>query len=221
SVSVREDALLAIVHQMFRERIFGPERAALLAELIPANAAAEAAHRDKQETALRKRLRQIDAAENAQAREIEALAHVGDPHSRAVTAMRTRHLARFTELEDERAQADAQLTALAKTTHDTPDPSLLDRLPMLGDLITEAPIRLQRRLYEAFDLHMLYNKHLHQVTIWATITPTTPGTLAAIINDSDDGHPAASNPPAGPAGTSHPEFSDPLPAPIEPAANPP
>src|ERR1017187_2309717 len=215
SVSVREDALLAVVHQMFRERIFGPERAALLAELIPANAAAEAAQRGKQETALRRRLRQIDASENAQAREIEALAHVKDPHSRAVTAMRTRHLARFTELEDERAQADAQLAALAKTTHDTPDPSLLDRLPMLGDLITEAPIRLQRRLYEAFDLQLLYNRHMHQVTIWATITPTTPRTLAAIINDSDDGHPAASNPPADPAtGTSHPEFSDPLPAPI-------
>ena len=107
SVSVREYALLTVVHWFFRERIFGPDRAALLAKLIPANAAQEAAHRDKQETALRKRLRQIDAAENAQAREIEALAHVKDPHSRAVTAMRTRHLARFTELEDERAQADA------------------------------------------------------------------------------------------------------------------
>ena len=215
SVSVREDALLAVVHQMFRERIFGPERAALLAELIPANAAAEAAQRGKQETALRRRLRQIDASENAQAREIEALAHVKDPHSRAVTAMRTRHLARFTELEDERAQADAQLAALAKTTRDTGDPSLLDRLPMLGDLITEAPIRLQRRLYEAFDLQLLYNKHMHQVTIWATITPTTPRTLAAIINDSDDGHPTASNTPAGPdTSTSHPEFSDPLPAPM-------
>jgi site-specific DNA recombinase len=215
SVSVREDALLTVVHWFFRERIFGPERAALLATLIPANATAEAAHRDKQETGLRKRLRQIDASENAQAREIEALAHVKDPHSRAVTAMRTRHLARFTELEDDRAQADAQLAALAKTTRDTPDPSLLDRLPMLGDLVTEAPIRLQRRLYEAFDLQLLYNKHMHQVTIWATITPTTPGTLAAIINDSDDGHPAASNPPASPAtGTSHPEFSDPLPAPM-------
>jgi hypothetical protein len=189
--------------------------AALLAALIPANAAAEAAQREKQETGLRKRLRQIDASENAQAREIEALAHVKDPHSRAVTAMRTRHLARFTELEDDRAQADAQLAALAKTTRDTGDPSLLDRLPMLGDLITEAPIRLQRRLYEAFDLQLLYNKHLHQVTIWATITPTTPGTLAAIINDSDDGHPAARNPPADPAtATTHPEFSDPLPAPI-------
>jgi hypothetical protein len=45
---------------------------------------------------------------------------------------------------------------------------------MLGDLITEAPIRLQRRLYEAFDLHMLYNKHMHQVTIWATSPPAHP-----------------------------------------------
>ena len=86
---------------------------------------------------------------------------------------------------------------------------------MLGDLVTEAPIRLQRRLYEAFDLQLLYNKHMHQVTIWATITPSTPGTLAAIIADSDDGHPAGSSPPADPVtGTSHPEFSDPLPAPM-------
>src|ERR1035441_10868638 len=113
--------------------------------------------------------------------------------------MRTRHLARFTELEDERAQIDAQLAALAKTTHDTPDPSLLDRLPMLGDLVTEAPIRLQRRLYEAFDLQLLYNKHMHQVTIWATITPSTPGTLAAIIAEIGRAHPAGSSPPADPA----------------------
>ena|ERR1019366_4742452 len=90
-------------------------------------------------------------------------------------------------------------------------------LPFAGDLLTEAPIRLQRRVYEAFDLHMLYNKHLHQVTIWATITPIHTRHLAAIIGDSDDGTPAASNPPAGPAtSTTHPEFSDPLPAPIEP-----
>jgi hypothetical protein len=62
---------------------------------------------------------------------------------------------------------------------------------------------------------------MHQVTIWATITPSTPGTLAAIIADSDDGHPAGSSPPADPVtGTSHPEFSDPLPAPMRLSHNP-
>ena len=31
---------------------------------------------------------------------------------------------------------------------------------------------------------------MHQVTIWATITDSTPGTLAAIINGSEDPAPA-------------------------------
>ena len=48
---------------------------------------------------------QIDAAENAHAREIESLAHLDDPHATAVTALRTRVLARFTELEDERPRS--------------------------------------------------------------------------------------------------------------------
>lgn len=34
--------------------------------------------------------------------------------------------------------------------------------------------RPPRQLYQAFDLQLLYNKDMHQVTIWATITPATP-----------------------------------------------
>jgi site-specific DNA recombinase len=73
-IPVREDALLAAISQFFTERIFGPERAALLAAQIPADADADAdaAQRDKKTAALRKRLRQIDAAENAHAREIKS-----------------------------------------------------------------------------------------------------------------------------------------------------
>jgi len=60
--------------------------------------------------------------------------------------------------------------------------------PLLGDILHEAPARLQQQLYQAFDLQLLYNKNLHQVTIWATITDPTPPALTAIINDAYRAH---------------------------------
>jgi len=55
--------LLAAVTQFLDERIFGPERARLLAELLPVTAGADEARREKQAAKLRRRLQQIDAAE--------------------------------------------------------------------------------------------------------------------------------------------------------------
>jgi site-specific DNA recombinase len=200
SISVREDHLLPVIRQFLAERIFGPDRATLLAADLPASAAADQARRDTQTAALRQRLRQIDTAENAHAREIEALTH--DTDSRAITALRSRILARFTELEDERAQIDAQLAELARTQPQAADPALLDRLPILGDLLADAPARLWEQLLAAFDIQALYNKNLHQVTIRATITDSTPQAVAAIAAVADD-HPRPAAPDADPA-----QFSD-------------
>jgi site-specific DNA recombinase len=188
TVSVREDTLIEIIRQFYAERIFGPERAALLATQIPATAAAQAAHREDKTAALQQRLRQIDSAENAHAREIEELATAEAPAA-AITALRTRILARFTELEHEREQIDTQLTELARTTRNDTAPDLLDALPNLGDILASAPRRLQAALYEAFGIELLYNNDIHQVTIWATITDSTPRTVAAIIADSEDPSP--------------------------------
>jgi hypothetical protein len=174
TISVREDHLLPAIHQFFAQRVFGSDRAILLAADLPASAADDAARRDRQAAALTKRLRQIDAAENAHAREIESLAHLDDPHAPAVTALRSRVLARFTELEDERTQINTQLAGLAKTSTGPGDPALLDALPLLGDWLAEAPVRLQQQLYDAFDLQALYKKNMHQVTIHVTITDSTP-----------------------------------------------
>src|SRR5262249_17895204 len=105
----------------------------------------------------------------------------------AVTAMRTRHLKRFTELEAERDDIGRKLTALGKETAQTAggDPGLLDRVPMLGDILRDAPDRLRQKLFDAFDIQALYTKAHHQVPLWATITPSTPAALAAIIADSE------------------------------------
>jgi site-specific DNA recombinase len=181
---VREDQLLAAIRQFYDERIFGPERAALLAAALPDSAAADTARKDKEAARLGKRLRQIDAAENAHAREIEALATM-PAAAPAITALRTRIVARFTELEEERATINTQLTELTTPAADDPgDPALLDALPRLAGPLTDAPIRLQQQLYDAFGLQLLYSKTKHQLTIRATITRTTPATLAAIISDS-------------------------------------
>ena len=104
---------------------------------------------------VRQQLRKIDAAENAHAREIENLAHLKNPNAAAITALRTRIISRFTELEEERAAIGTELDALARQDTDAPDPDLLDALPKLGDILTDAPARLQQQLYDAFDLQML------------------------------------------------------------------
>lgn len=111
TIAVREDLMTACVAEFFDTRIFGPDRAALLAAALPAEAAGAARQRDTETAAMQQRIRQIDAAENSHAREIEALAHE-DPNSPAVTAYRRRILARFAELEGERAAITARIAQL-------------------------------------------------------------------------------------------------------------
>jgi site-specific DNA recombinase len=180
-VSVREDLLLEHARQGFATRVFGPDRAALLRQQLPASAAEQAAQRDKQATRLRKKLKKIDTTEDAHIREVKALQDE-DPNSPAVKAMRQRHLAAFGELEAERERLNAKLAALAQqTTDDGGDAALLDALPLLGDVLPKLPDRIKQQLFDAFDLSMLYHKKDNQITCWATITPATPHTLAAII----------------------------------------
>jgi hypothetical protein len=62
-----------------------------------------------------------------------------------------------------------------------------------------APDRIKEAIYAAFDIHALYRHDRHQVTIWATITPATPATIAALIEDprtDSDTQPATPPDPA-------------------------
>jgi len=47
----------------------------------------------------------------------------------------------------------------------------------------DAPQHVRAGLYAAFDAQALYRQPMRQATIWATITDTTPGTVAALLND--------------------------------------
>jgi hypothetical protein len=67
---------------------------------------------------------------------------------------------------------------------------LLDLLPALGDLMAHLPARLHARLYDAVGIEILYRHDSRQVTIHATLTTATPGTLAQIIRLCDNLPPA-------------------------------
>ena len=67
-------------------------------------------------------------------------------------------------------------------------------LPITGDILTAAPDRIKEAVYAAFDIHALYRPDQHQVTIWATITPATPVTITALINDPRTDHDTPADP---------------------------
>ena len=183
TVAFREDKMLAAIAHGCDERLFGPDRAALLAATYPATHAADHARRTAQTTQLTKRLKMIDAFEDAHTAELEALITTGATPA-ALTALRTRHIKRFTELETERADINTRLAALTAPADDDPgDPDLLDQLPILAGVLDDAPDRLIQQLLAAFDMQAVYHRKDHQVTIRATIT-TTPRTVLAIIADA-------------------------------------
>jgi hypothetical protein len=73
---------------------------------------------------------------------------------------------------------------------------LLDELPQAGDIVSAAPDRIKEAIYAAFDIHALYRHDQHQVTIWATITPATPATIALITDPRTDSDTQPDTPPA-------------------------
>jgi hypothetical protein len=102
-------------------------------------------------------------------------------------AYRARIRARFAELHNERERLETQLNVLAKTTPQAADTSLLDQLPLGGDILPRLSPRLKARLFQVFDVSILWNKPERQVTVRAKVTKTTLRYLAAILDPSQDG----------------------------------
>ena len=204
TVAVRETIMMDALARFFTERVFGPDRAAMLTAHIPASAAAQEQRRHNQAEAIRRKLTKIDTAENALITELETPA---DPADRAAQALRQRIRARFTDLYAQRTTLETDLATLdaAAPTGQDDDPTLLDELPHLGDILTDAPAGLTERLLAAFDVQAVYNRDKNQVTIHATITDATPQAIHHLLADPRADHntpppPPASEPgPRGPA----------------------
>jgi hypothetical protein len=68
------------------------------------------------------------------------------------------------------------------------DLTLLDRLPLAGDVVPDLPPRLKARLFQAFDIAVLWNKPGSQATVRAEITETTLQAVPGILDPSQDGY---------------------------------
>jgi len=186
TVKAPETRLDQITGLFFATHVFGPSRAALLAAQLPATDADAAAERDTQTAALHVRLRRIETGQNSCILELEELP--ADPGDTAATAMRTRIRARFAELHTQREQIQAQLAALAQTTPHAADTTLLDQLPIPGDILPALTPQLKAELFQAFDLQVVWNKPGRQATVRAEITEATLQALPAILDPSHDGY---------------------------------
>jgi len=186
TVKIPQTILDQITGLFFAEHIFGPHRARLLAAQLPATDAAAAAGRDQQAAALAARIRQLDTAQNAQILSLEQLP--ADPADTAAAAMRARITARFAELHHDREQAQAQLNALAADTPKAADPTLLDELPLAGNILPGLDPALKARLFDSFDLQILWNKPGKQATVHVEITEATLQALPGILNPGQDGY---------------------------------
>jgi hypothetical protein len=82
---------------------------------------------------------------------------------------------------------ETQLKALAKTTPHAADTSLLDRLPLAGDVLPAMPPQIKARLFAIFDISILWNKADRQVTVSAEITEATLQAVEAILDPAQDG----------------------------------
>ena len=192
TVAVREDLMMAAFTRFFTERVFGPGRAAMLAATLPASTAAQDQRRQHRADGLRKKLARIDVSERALIAELETPI---DPAHAAAQALRNRVRARFTELYAQRTSIETELTTLETAPTEQDDPTLLDELPTLGDILTGAPAALTEKLLAAFDIKAVYNRDKHQVTIHATLTGTTPQAVTDLLSDPRADHNKQPEPP--------------------------
>ena len=128
-VTPREETISQAVAAFVAERLLGPDRAAMLAAALPADAAEQAARHAETAEHLRKQLARIDTAERALISELETAADPADP---AAQAYRTRIRARYAELYDERTRTETALAAAQSASTRADDPALLDGAPHHG-----------------------------------------------------------------------------------------
>jgi site-specific DNA recombinase len=188
-VGIREDVFTAALSGFLDQYAFGYDRAAQLAELIPATQAEQDQADAARAETLTRQLKQADAALEGITAEIGQLAGKTDPVS---VAIRDRLTGQFSDRYDQKQAIEAELQAI----EDAPplpgnDLSLIDELPHALGLLAEAPRALQELIASTFDIQCVYRPELKQATV--VVTDTTPGIIDAIADPrTDDGSAATS-----------------------------
>ena len=178
TVKAPETRLDEIVALFFNEHVFGPGRAGLLAAQLPATDAT--ADRDVRAAALTAKLRQLDTAQNAQILALEQLPPTPAARRRA---MRARITARFAELTPTASRPRPSCRPGRRHPSRRHDPA--GGAAAAGDIL---PADLKTRLFDAFDLQILWNKPGQQATVFAEITEATIQALPGILDPGRDGY---------------------------------
>ena len=170
-----EANLLDAVAAFYADRVFGPQRRAILAADLAQtdNHAAEQRHAER--SALQHKIADLERRQTALLRQ----AQDGDPDDPFSRSLRQT----FNELDAPRRAIEQTLAELDRATPaDKPDidtQGLLDALPYLTANLTAAPSDLLQRLFEITQLEIRF--HDHDVV---TITITLPGGELPAVADT-------------------------------------
>jgi DNA invertase Pin-like site-specific DNA recombinase len=178
--SLREDHLTAAISGFLDSYVLGHDRAAMLEDRLPKNAADQAAARDAKAAELTRRIARNDAAAKGLVTE---LAQLGDSATPASAAYRARIREHFEELHAATEALNAELAGLQEQAAAAAPADLIDQIPYAPGLLAKVPDEIRATLYAALDLHCVYRADQRQVTIRATITDSTPGIIAALLAD--------------------------------------
>jgi DNA invertase Pin-like site-specific DNA recombinase len=191
SVYVREDALVEALDHVIATRVFGAERHTHLREGLANLPNRRHDAHARRHALLQAQIEDITARQDRLIAELEAT-HGDD------RAFRDRLRRRFDTLETERATKTAELHALEQAAKQQPaqDIDLLDALPILEHInITEAPERIQRKLYDALQLQVHFDRP-DRARFRLVLTDDTVESLAAATEPAIDAHSTATPPGA-------------------------
>jgi site-specific DNA recombinase len=183
SIWVREDALLAAVHDFFATRILGPDRRRLLASQLNTHPPVTTDDTARRRAQLAKHIHDL---RRRQTNLLDQLEHGQDddldPDTRR--AFRKTIRDRFADLAGQirRAEADRDALRPPAITPAADNADLIDRLPQIQLHLAQAPDELQRALYDAFDLTITYNRERHHATLRVTITADAVDGLANTLH---------------------------------------
>jgi DNA invertase Pin-like site-specific DNA recombinase len=172
AIYVREDALIEALGHVISTRVFGPDRHAYLRRGLTAQPDQRADSDTRRAATLQSQIDDLTARQDRIIEELET----------ADGTFRDRLRRRFDALEADRTAKLAQLhdleTATAAAKQDQAV-DLLDALPILETVnITEAPEALQRKLYDALQLTIHYDRP-DQARFRLVLTDDTVNALAA------------------------------------------
>lgn len=208
SLWVREDKLLTTVRTFFTNRIFGPNRVALLAAARDQPAVDD---RTAELTALRSRIAELARQQTNLVAELRDYQTTGD--SQTDQQWREQLRTSFATVSTRRRDLEAELASrAARPASVSADPALLDELPIVHGDMGDLPEDLERELFRGFQLQVRYHHPTGRVTLRVTIaseaiTQLTATSRTLLERTTTSRPPRTTRPPAAPAAEGRRSFS--------------